>query len=352
VVGLLGSLGKEEIVRSNDFLELIETLSTLLEAGIGLYEALVFISGQGQPCSKLAKELASELNKGSNLSTALKKHSALTPNRYSLIIAMLKMGERIGNIGEALKLLVSYLKNKKIVRDKIISALIYPALIMVVMFLGGLALVLLVIPRISEAVAELGDFGEVITALNSLGYLMLGSIVVIVLLVTTHILLLKYYSTYRYYTGKTLLRIPIFKNFFATSFYWHFSFYMETLLAGGISLENALSEASNLNGNLYLKKELLHIHKRLLNGVQPSKAFGQSSFPKEFSLWLAVSHQTGQSTQGFSKLKSYYESSFNKVMARLMALIEPALILVVALFMVVFIMSVVNPLFAALTLTL
>lgn len=127
----------------------------------------------------------------------------------------------------------------------------------------------------------------------------------------------------------------------------NFTFAMEALTAAGVSVEEALSEGAGALTNKALARAALTIRDRLLKGERLSIAFaGSPVFPERMARWMAVGERIGHVEKVFGQLRAYYQQEVEKWINRLMALIEPALIVGLGILIILFVVLFIVPIFS------
>ena len=139
-----------------DILSMTSELAVLLRAGLPLDRALkVLIDMAAQPAmNQLLNDLLSDVKGGRSLSQALAPHEELFGTFY---ISMVRAGEASGKLSEVLDRLVEYLENAKANRDSVVSALIYPAILLVVSVLSIIVMLGFVVPQFESLFEDMGE---------------------------------------------------------------------------------------------------------------------------------------------------------------------------------------------------
>ncbi len=127
----------------------------------------------------------------------------------------------------------------------------------------------------------------------------------------------------------------------------NFTFSMEALTGAGVSVEEALAEGAGTLTNRALQEEVRAIRASLLKGEKLSSSFARSAlFPERISRWMAIGERVGHVEKVFGQLRSYYQQEVEKWISRLMALIEPALIVGLGALIVAFVVFFIIPIFS------
>jgi type IV pilus assembly protein PilC len=144
-----------------------------------------------------------------------------------------------------------------------------------------------------------------------------------------------------------VLRVPLASDFLMQRELLNFAFAMETLTAAGVSVDEALSQGAEAVQNKALAREIEFIREKVTKGVRLSDAFSASSlFPARISRWLGIGERVGHVEKVFAQLRVYYQQEVEKWINRLMALIEPAFIVILGILIVLFVVFFIVPIFS------
>ena len=244
-----------------EILSMTSELAVLLRAGLPLDRALkVLIDMAAAPSmSQLLAELLAEVKGGKALSQALQPHEQLFGTFY---INMVRSGEASGHMSKVLERLVEYLENAKTTRDSVVSALIYPAILLFVAVLSIVGMLGFVVPQFETLFADMGEALPAMTKMviafsefvKSWGWL------VAIIAVGLGVYFRKWASTEE---GKAkidsrLLSVPLLGNIVFEFEVSKFARTVGTLLGNGVSLLKAISIAIDTVDN-YVIKEALNV---------------------------------------------------------------------------------------------
>jgi type II secretory pathway component PulF len=333
-------------------LEFTEMMELLLESGLSLRDALELLTGnEGSDggAAFLAGGILDRIRGGVSFAQAVFSMQETFPPIYR---GMIRVGYAAGSVERIFPRLSMYLRDQKKLRDKTAAALAYPILVLILAFAGTIGLVFFVLPKME---AIFGSFGggsaEQIRgniAAMEKGMLCLAGFV---LLVITTVIVLKrlgrrFPETGRYF-DYTILRLPLAGGFFSSWESLNFSFAMEVLTSGGVSVEAALAEAEAVVSNSAYRLALQAVREEVLNGMNLSRAFcGRKLFPPCLSRWVAIGESSGRTEKIFSQVRSYFQEEIDRIMNRFLLLIEPALIALIGAVILAFVLGVVLPLFS------
>jgi type II secretory pathway component PulF len=332
-------------------LEFTDTISVLINSGLSLKDALaiaqtIFLKGNE---NQIIVNILERLQKGMSFHHALETFGGSFPPLYTSLV---RIGEKVGTLEQILKRLSKYLHDAQTIREKIIGALIYPLMLVSIVFVGLIMMVLVVFPTLQHLFST---FGAHLT--RNIDTMLLSArifITIVLLLVVGSIVLAiavwfirKRKSPLTEKVDWFILRIPLIGRAVLYRESLNFLFAMETLTGSGFTLEEALQEAAHVVKNLTLKSALLSIKERIIKGDSISEAFlEQKLFPERIGRWLAVGERSGNVEQVFSQLSTYYQAEIEKWSDRFMAWIQPAIMLLVGAFIILFVVLFILPIFS------
>lgn len=315
---------------SRDTLEVTRALAALLPAGLPLARALnaaAEIAGPG--VGAVVREVQARVERGDSLATAMAEYPAVFPPLY---VGLVRAGERSGNLAGAFQRLAQQLEHDQQLRSKLISVSIYPLLLAVAGGLAILVLLLLVIPRFVELLqgtgaALPGSTAVVLGLSNGLRQywpLLLTLPVGVGLLVTW----MRTAEEGRRAGARLMLGAPLLRPFRQNALGARFARLLGTLLGGGAPLLSALDDTIESVGDPLARDEAIRIRGRVREGVALHQAIGEAGFfPPILTQLVTVGEQAGQLQTFLNKAADILEERTERLLQRLVALIEPMMIL-------------------------
>jgi type IV pilus assembly protein PilC len=284
---------------------------------------------------------------GTALSDAFAEHHGLFPRVYS---ASLMAGERSGNLDEVIRRYVAYEKIIGTVKRRTISALIYPAILMVMMTgLIGI-IVLRVVPAFSSFYANFGRDLPLSTQIivgvsdflvTNLWLILIGLAAVIVSAVGW-----VKQPGQRVRLDAMLMRLPWAGETvrkFATS---QFARTLATLLGGGLPLVNGLEVAGGAMTNRYLARELEEVTRQVREGKSFAAAMlDRRVFPDVAVKMVEVGESTGALQEMLNSLADFYDEDIETEIARFITLIEPVILVIMGVVIAAVVLALYMPLF-------
>ena len=322
-------------------------LATLLKAGIPLAQAMAALIEQCQTADLEAgfRDIRERLTQGLSFAEALAYHPEYFPDLY---VNMVKAGEASGSLDMVLDRLADYLQRQASIKNKITAALAYPLVMIVVGVLIVIILMAWVVPKVMQVVEQSGQQVPAMTQalkgiadfLGAYWFVLLAGILFVVLL---HRFLL-YRAEYRYQVDKFKLRIPVIGELFKKSAVSRFAVSMSTLLKSGVPVLEALRIVKDIVNNAVLARVLDTVHKRIIEGTDISTPIKKSGvFPPVVGYMIAVGEQSGQLEDMLDRVAEAYDEEVAVQTQKVTSLLEPLLIVAMALVVGFIVISVMLP---------
>jgi type II secretory pathway component PulF len=330
-----------------------EEMSDLLDAGLQLEPALKVMESRKELSSikAVASALRQLVREGSSLSSALR---LVSPSFGDLFCNLVTAGEVSGSLPQLLRRQATFLVMIDDLRKRVVSALIYPALI----FVLGIGLIFLfmtyLVPQLTTLFRKTGKDLPVLTRLlvqtsdffSQYWWAILVGIAAVVL---------GFLQFIRTQPGKRWwhqiqLRIPLFGSVLRGRFYSQFAQTMANLIENGIPLLNSLRLMTSAIGNLHLRALMENVVEAVGEGVSLSRALQKiGEFPPLFIDMIAVGEQTGDLAMALERIGRRYDKELNIKIGRLTSLVQPVVILVMAGMVGLIAYSIINGIFDAIS---
>jgi type IV pilus assembly protein PilC len=336
-------------VSSQEFLVFNQELATLLKAGMPLVQSLDILRQRvSNPTFKaLLDGVYEKVKAGTALSDAFAEHHGLFPRVYS---ASLMAGERSGNLDEVIRRYVAYEKIIGTVKRRTISALIYPA-ILVVMMTGLIGIIVLrVVPAFSSFYANFGRelplSTQIIVGVSNFMVTNLWLIVIGLAAIIVSAVGWVKQPGQRIRLDAMLMRLPWAGETvrkFATS---QFARTLATLLGGGLPLVNSLEVAGASMTNRYLARELEDVTRQVREGKSFAAAMLERGvFPDVAVKMVEVGESTGALQEMLNSLADFYDEDIETEIARFITLIEPVILVIMGVVIAAVVLALYMPLF-------
>ena len=327
-----------------DILSMTSELAVLLRAGLPLDRALkVLIDMASLPqMHQMLSELLTAVKGGKALSQAMLPYEQLFGSFY---INMVRSGEASGHLSEVLNRLVEYLENAKATRDSVISALIYPCILLVVSVLSIVVMLGFVVPQF-ETLFE--DMGEALPALTQMvigaaAFIKSWGLLLLVVLVGLGFYLRQWLATEagRASLDRRALKVPLAGGIIFEFEVSKFARTVGTLLGNGVSLLKAISIAIDTVDNRVIKEALQVLPPAVKAGKRMSVALEATGmFTPMVIQMIRVGEESGSLDQMMLELAKVFDNHVQSGVKRGLALLEPVLILTMGFVIAVIIISI------------
>lgn len=305
-----------------------QELLALLRSGISLVEALETLNEKESKAGTAAvlAGLLARLREGQSFSTALQSHPDAFPDLY---VATVRASERTGSLPEALSRFVVYQTQLDVVKKHLVSASIYPVILMVVGGLVSLFLLGYVVPRFSHIYEDIGGDLPWLTRLlmawgrfvEARGGILLAGIVAVV---TGLVLWLRQPST-RQLIARQIMRVPAIGERVRVYQLTRFYRTMGMLLAGGTPVAQAMVMVSGLLDQ-ELRQRLDSALKRIREGQQISVSLDSQLLTTPVALrMLRVGERTGMMGEMMERSATFHEEELQRWVERFTRTFEPLL---------------------------
>lgn len=338
-------------MKYKDLVFFLTQLSTYIKSGIPLTDSITILENQTNNKNKkeLYKRISYELNTGANFSEALARQGHIFPR---LLINMVKTSELTGNLTEALDDMAAYYKTADTNRKQIISALTYPSVVLVISIAVLTFLIIYIIPKFQGIFEQLGsDLPKITVSLINLSDYMQNNIIKIVLtffaIIIILIFMFKNVKKFRYSIQWIGMHIPVVKNVLIDKEVIMFTKTFSSLIRHDVFITDSIEMLGNVTNNEIFKSIIKEAVNNLSTGSGLSKAFENKwAFPRIAYEMLLTGEKTGRLGQMMENVASYYEEEQAVLVQRLKSLIEPVMIILLALIVGVILMAIFIPMFS------
>ena len=327
-----------------EVLSMTSELSVLLRAGLPLDRALkVLIDMDGQPRMRaVLSELLKSVKGGKALSIALQPFEETFGSFY---LSMVRAGEASGQLSAVLERLVEHLESAKATRDSVVSAMIYPAILLVVAVLSIVVMLGFVVPQFETLFNDMGDALPAMTkgVIAAAEFIKAWGFVLAVLVAIAGLVFQRWATSE---AGKTvldrrLLALPIAGNIAFEYEMAKFARTVGTLLGNGVSLLKAIQIAIDTVGNLPLKEGLAVLPPAVKAGKRMSVALDEAEMFTPMVIQMTrVGEESGSLDSMMLELAKVFEDHVASGIKRLLTLLEPVLILTMGFIIALIIISI------------
>jgi type II secretory pathway component PulF len=293
--------------------------------------------------------LRQQVREGISFSSALRAASSSFGELYCKLVAA---GELSGSLGTILRRQSKYLSTMQELQSRVISALIYPAFISVAGVVLLFVFMTVLVPQLTSLFNKTGKglpflTKALIAASGFMGnywWALLGGAILISLAFWQYIQL----PEGRSWWDEAKLKLPLVGAILTARFYAQFAETVATLVTSGVPLLNGLRLINTAVTNVYLSKLLNQVIDIVAEGGSLSRALQKvGHFPPVFTDMVSIGEQTGDLGASLEKIAKRYDKELNKKIERLTALIQPTIIVIMAVLVGVVAYSMITGIFQA-----
>jgi general secretion pathway protein F len=320
-------------------------LGLLLQTGTSLAESLDLIGRMsGGKGGRVWLHVRDAVEKGEPFSQALGAYPRQFPKVY---VGMVRVAESVGRLGQVLEKIAHYEEQRSEVSGKLLTAMAYPAVILVVGIGAVYYLLANVLPNIAQVFAGAKQALPMSTqALLWVGGVMqaFGPLVLLLPLVLIGLFLFAYRKaeSFRLRVDALLWKAPLFQKYALARFAGMLGFQLES----GIPLVKAMEGAAEAVGSMHFRRLIEVAGKDVAAGQPLDRVLAkQGQFPEMFLLTLAMGQKSGKLDQFLLRVSGILERDVDNVLKRVVALAEPLLILCIGLAVAFIVMAILGPIF-------
>jgi type IV pilus assembly protein PilC len=336
-------------VSNREIVILSRQISTLFESQVSALRVfkLLAMESPNKMLRKALAEVADDLQSGSTISDALGKHEKIFSSFYT---NMVKAGEESGKLDQIFSYLADYLDRTYEVTSKAKNALIYPAFVVFTFITVMVLMLTLVIPRISAIFLESGQqlpiYTRVVVGLSD--FFVNYGIFVLILIIIGGFLGWKYNKTEkgRLSISQIKLSLPYLGGLYEKIYLSRIADNLSTMLSSGIPMVRAIEITSVVVGDAVYKELLAESVNDIKAGNPVSESFGKyPEIPNIMIQMIKVGEETGELGKILNTLSKFYSREVKNTVDTLVTLIEPIMIVSLALGVGVLLASVLMPIY-------
>ena len=340
-------LGKTLKIKDKDIVIMTRQLATLLEASTPIVEALNITAKQlkNKNLIYILYNLKEEIVQGKRLGSSMKKFPGVFSDTY---ISMVTAGDSSGNLDIVFTKLADYLEESASIKQKVISALTYPIVLIGFSIVVIISLLAFVLPQV------VGQFIKAGAELPFITKFLIGiSNNIIPILIIFAVLCVIIFYSYKNYVRKIenkisfdqrVLNIPLLGNFILNSELERFSSTMELLLASGTNLDVALDECSKIFDNKFLSKIVVDAKNDVVEGKDFIVSLkNEEIFPDIFIQLISSGYRSGNLAKMFNKVSHFMKSEIENKRAIFLSLLEPVVIILMGGFIMLIVLAILIP---------
>ncbi|MDP2664278.1 MAG: type II secretion system F family protein [bacterium] len=339
-----------EKISSKDIVLFSRQLAIMFKSKVSLVESLRVLSGQAknQDFKERIIELSQDVEAGTPFSKALARHSKIFSSFY---VAMVKSGEVAGKLSDVLDYLADHLEREYYLTAKAKGAMVYPALIVLVVLLVLFLMVFFVMPQLTEVLVAGGQELPLVTKMVIAFANLLKDWGILLLIVAVAII----FFSFRYYLTESggklfdrkFLVIPLVGGLLKMIYTARFAENLSTLISGGLPIAQALETVADIIGNSAYKEIIFEARDKVRRGERISAIL--SKYPDLFSpvfvQMILVGEETGTLDTTLINIVGFYQKEIDRSLDSVLSILEPVLIIFLGVMVAGLMLSILMPLY-------
>lgn len=320
---------------------------SILRAGVSVASVLAML-GQQTSNKKLRaaiREMQADVEKGESLATSMRRHPKIFP---AILVNMVSAGEASGNLEESFRQMELYFERSKRTKSKVTSAMIYPCVLIVVMIIVLIVMMTKIIPNFLKTFEDMDAELPKLT----LGVMAVCEwfkswwwvpLLVLVALIVGGVLFHRT-DKGKHFFGWLARKTPVVGNLTVKTACATFCRTMEVLIGSGLTLTDSMDLAASNMGNIYYLEAIRDARALVAEGTPLRESLVRTGiFPPMVSNLVGVGEETGDLQSMMGKVADYYDEEVDEATKKLLNLMEPAIIIVMAVFVVIIVLAIYLP---------
>jgi len=338
-----------ERITSRDIATFTRQLSTMINAGLPITEALLILRSQSRgPMQKIVAQILADVEAGDSFSNALLRHPKIFTRTYT---ALVKSGEVGGVMDAVLLRLADNIEKQQEFGSQVRGALIYPVIVVVGMVVVSFVMMIFVIPRLTSLYTDFGATLPLPTRIlmGVSGFAVHYWFIVLAVVGVGLYVLNLYRATYegRRKIDALIFKIPIFGELQRQIILTELTRTLSLMVGAGVPILEALNITSEVVDNTIISDALKDAAKQIERGFPIAFSFARhpEAFPFILSQMVAVGEETGKMDDVLSKISHIFEVESNEKVKGLTAAIEPIVMVVLGVGVGFLVIAVILPIY-------
>ncbi|MBO7676725.1 MAG: type II secretion system F family protein [Erysipelotrichaceae bacterium] len=308
----------------------------VLESGMAIDECLKMIAAQtkDKKIKKMLELSAEDVSQGTPIATAFEKNYPDLPVTF---LETIRAGEVSGTLDKSFTSLADFYERSYTLEQKVKSAMSYPLFVLGVAVVVLIVVMAFVMPTFTSMFDELGGelpgITKVLISMTNFFQKWWLLIISIIILLVVAVILYKRTETGRMKWAELMLKLPVFGNLNILQASTEFASTMATLLKAGLTVGDALNVTSKVIQNYAIATDVKSMEEKIKTGQELGNVIRANKyFPQVLKEMTAVGEKTGELEATLDTIASYYNNEYNYAVSQAISKLEPAMLIVLALF--------------------
>ena len=325
-------------------------MSTYLKAGISLIDSVRILEKQAEKPEhrKVYQKMVYELLKGESLSVAMQKQQDKFPK---LLVNMVKTSELTGDLTSVLDDMAEYYTSKEETKKTMISAMTYPVIVIIIAICVVIFILTSIVPKFVDMYsANDAKIPALTQAIMNISNFLTQHYIILILIiggiVGTFILLFKHVQAFRKNAQIVMMHVPVLSKIIIYNEVYNFTKTFASLLNHGVFITDSMEILAKITNNEVYKELINRTIINLNKGANISDSFkGSWAFPVAAYEMIVTGESTGQLGLMMEKVANYYQTLHKNIVKQLQSLLEPMMIVFLAVIVGIILLSVMMPMF-------
>jgi len=318
-------------VTKKDLMIFTRQFSTMIDAGLPLVQGLTILAEQSEnPTFKaILKEITKDVEGGSTLAEAMKKHSKIFD---ALFVNLVAAGEMGGMLDTILRRLAQFIEKAEKLKSQIKGAMTYPIVVVAIAIIVIAVILVFVIPVFEDMFKSFGSTLPTPTQIvvNMSRFLKSNIHWVIIALMALIYGFKRYRDTAagKKMTDSLFLKLPVFGNLLKKTAVARFTRTLGTMISSGVPILDALEIVAKTAGNVVIEEIIYEVRGSIAEGQTIAEPLSENDiFPGMVIQMIAVGEATGALDSMLEKIADFYDEEVDAAVAALTSMLEPLLML-------------------------
>ncbi len=337
-------------VDNKELMVFFRQLAILIEAKVPIVSALTAIKDQtgNKYFQKVIEEMINDIQDGSSLSDALSKHRDIFSN---LSINIIKAGEVSGNLKSSTEYVADNIEKNYKLASSIKSAVMYPAVILIIFFIIAFIVISFVVPRLTEMIQSIAGanipwYTAFIIGLSGFMSKYWWVVLVVILAIVGWILYYIKTEEGKKEWDQIKIKLPIIGQVYQYVYIARFADNLAVLLAGGIPIIRALTLVGSVINNSVYEAIFVKAADEVKIGGNMSTVFKKSPYiPSIVSQMVKIGEESGQIDLVLTHIARFYQQETDEMTKNLSVLLEPILIVIIGVAVGFLAFSIIMPIY-------
>jgi type IV pilus assembly protein PilC len=342
-----GAVRLKSAVSMREFLLFNQEFSALIRAGLPIVASLDILleRRKNQTFKTALLDIRDRVKSGEALSDSFAAHGNMFPTLYASSLAS---GERSGELASVLGRYIDYMRRVLQIRAKVVSALIYPTILLTLSVALVAVMLFFVIPKFNEFLSGFGQELPLVTqiVMGTATFCKDHWQIILAIVVGAVVAGLVWNKTDRgrLFVDRAKLRVPLLGRIVDAYAQNRFTRTLATLQAGGIPLVTSLELSARAVGNTYVEQALLDVTEQVREGRALYESLADTGLMSDITIQMVkVGESTGALEEMLNNASDFTDHEIDTTLTRLVALFEPLMLVFMAIVVAVMLMSVYLP---------